>query len=261
MNPAVLILSYGSLIPKEITENILDELKQPKLLTTNTYESTDINCYKCDIITKYYTTSISLIPFDGKLESVPAEIQKLTEALIIYFDSSDRSFVNNIPGFNNFIETNEIQIGFLATTSFSSKSNGLTAEDLREHVNVVLDIVTLKEDDENTENTQGLSYSEILEGLQNCVWSNVKIGMFIYVYLNLIFCEILDLINILYAGSNRDYPNNPEELENQLNDFENLLITAQTLRSDPNLSREELLNKAEQLAEVMSAILNDNDSD
>ncbi|KAH8307343.1 hypothetical protein KR044_010442 [Drosophila immigrans] len=232
MDPAVLILSYGNLAPKEIAENILGELKQPKLITTNTYESSVTNSYKCDIITKYYNTCISLIPFDGKFESVPAEIKKLTEALIIYFEPSDKTFVENIPALNEFIEANEIQIGFLVTTSFPGKASELTAEDIREHTNVVFDIVSLKSDD-----TQGLSYAEIVEGLQNCVWSNVKIG------------------------ANRDHPTNSDELENQLNDFENLLITAQTLRSDPNLSREELLNKAEQLAEVMSAILNDNDSD
>lgn len=66
---------------------------------------------------------------------------------------------------------------------------------------------------------------------------------------------------ILFTGSNHKNSNNTEELENQLNDFENLLITAQSLRSDTNLTRDEILNKAEQLAEVMSAILNDNDSD
>ncbi|XP_062132016.1 uncharacterized protein LOC133842782 [Drosophila sulfurigaster albostrigata] len=237
MDPAVLILSYGSVSSKEIAESILGELKQPKLITTNIYETTSVNCYKCDIITKYYNTSISLIPFDGKFESVPPEIKKLTEALVIYFEPSDRTFIKNISGLNDFVESNEIQIGFLVTTSFSGKANELNAEDLREHTNVVFDIVTLKEDDEDADDTQGLNYSEILEGLKNCVWSNVKIG------------------------SNRNHSADPEELENQLNDFENLLITAQTLRSDPNLSREELLNKAEQLAEVMSAILNDNDSD
>lgn len=71
--------------------DILSEMNQPKILTTSSYGDLSINSFKCDINTKYYSTSISLIPFDGKLEGVPAEIRKLTEALIIYFDPSDVS--------------------------------------------------------------------------------------------------------------------------------------------------------------------------
>lgn len=66
-------------------------MNQPKILTTSSYGSMSISSFKCDISNKYYSTSISLIPFDGKFESVPAEIRKLTEALIIYFDPSDVS--------------------------------------------------------------------------------------------------------------------------------------------------------------------------
>lgn len=55
--------------------------------------------------------------------------------------------------------------------------------------------------------------------------------------------------------------NDNEDLENELNDFENLLITAQNLRSNTHLNRDEILNKAEELAKIMSTILNDNDSD
>lgn len=61
--------------------------------------------------------------------------------------------------------------------------------------------------------------------------------------------------------SNRKHSNDNEDLENELNDFENLLITAQSLRSNTHLSRDEILNKAEELAKIMSTILNDNDSD
>lgn len=69
------------------------------------------------------------------------------------------------------------------------------------------------------------------------------------------------IFDLLFAASNCKQPNNAEDLENELNDFEKLLITAQNLRSDTRLTRDEILNKAEELAEVMSAILNDNDSD
>ncbi|XP_034481849.1 uncharacterized protein LOC117787433 isoform X2 [Drosophila innubila] len=145
-----------------------------------------------------------------------------------------RSFIKCLSEINDFIKVNEIQIGFLVTTSFTGEANELTLEELKEHTDVLFDIVTLQEDPETTEE---ISYAEILEGLRNCVWSNVKIS------------------------SNHKHSNNTEELENQLNDFEKLLITAQNLRSDTNLTRDEILNKAEQFAEVMSAILNDSDSD
>lgn len=71
--------------------DILSEMNQPKILTTSSYGELSIISFKCNISNKYYSTSISLIPFDGKLEDVPAEIRKLTEALIIYFDPSDVS--------------------------------------------------------------------------------------------------------------------------------------------------------------------------
>lgn len=66
-------------------------MSQPKVLTTTLCESLSINSYKCDISNKYFSTSISLIAFDGNFESVPSEIRKSTEALIIYFDPSDVS--------------------------------------------------------------------------------------------------------------------------------------------------------------------------
>lgn len=68
-------------------------MKQPKSITPITYESVVINHYKCDIRTKYYTTSIYLIPFDGKLDRVPTELKNIIEALIIYFDPFDVSII------------------------------------------------------------------------------------------------------------------------------------------------------------------------
>jgi len=63
---------------------------QPKEATST---ECSLNCYKCIIKTKYYNTSINLVPFSGKLESVPDKILQATEALIIYFDSKDVSNV------------------------------------------------------------------------------------------------------------------------------------------------------------------------
>jgi len=63
---------------------------QPKEATST---ECSLSCYKCIIKTKYYNTSINLVPFSGKLESVPEKILQATEALIIYFDSKDVSNV------------------------------------------------------------------------------------------------------------------------------------------------------------------------
>ncbi|XP_017955100.1 uncharacterized protein LOC108650469 [Drosophila navojoa] len=239
MNPCVLILSYGKLSAMEVLENILTEMKQPKLITPKTYESVVINHYKCDIRTKYYTTSIYLIPFDGKLDRVPVELKTIIEALIIYFDPFDRTFINSLSAINDFLISNNIELGFLITTALSDKPNELTFEELKENANVVFDIITLKEDEEDSEEPE--KYSEIVEGLENFVWSNIKTKP--------------------SSSSSRNQSNSAEQLENELNDFEKLLITAQNLRNDTHLTRDEMLNKAEELAEAMSAILNDNDSD
>lgn len=69
-------------------------MEQPK--ESNSTEC-NLNCYKCAIKTKYYNTSINLIPFTGKLESVPEDILQATEALIIYFDPKDVSKKINLP--------------------------------------------------------------------------------------------------------------------------------------------------------------------
>lgn len=68
--------------------DILSEVNQSKESTST---ECSLNCYKCIIKTKYYNTSINLIPFSGKLEAVPEKILQATEALIIYFDSQDVS--------------------------------------------------------------------------------------------------------------------------------------------------------------------------
>ncbi|EDW70490.1 uncharacterized protein [Drosophila virilis] len=243
MNPCVLVISYGNLSAMKIVENILTEINQPKVITPVTYESLVINHYKCDIRTKYYNTSVYLVPFDGTYDEVPTELRNTTESLIVYFEPNDKSFINNLSGLNDFIITNKIQLGFLITTAFSGKPNELTFEDLKEKANIVFDVITLKEEDEeHSEDAlcETDKYSEIVEGLKNFVWSNIKTKA---------------------STSNCKQPNNAEDLENELNDFEKLLITAQNLRSDTRLTRDEILNKAEELAEVMSAILNDNDSD
>lgn len=85
--------------------------------------------------------------------------------------------MNNLSGLNDFIITNKIQLGFLITTAFSGKPNELTFEDLKEKANIVFDIITLKEEDEEPSEDalcETDKYSEIVEGLKNFVWSNIK---------------------------------------------------------------------------------------
>lgn len=71
------------------------------------------------------------------------------------------------------MDANNIELGFLLTSSLSVKENELSFEDLRECTNMIFDIITLSEDTENTSGNHG--YNEILEGLTNCVWSNVQV--------------------------------------------------------------------------------------
>lgn len=69
--------------------------------------------------------------------------------------------------------SNKIELGFLITTALSDKPNELTFEELKENANVVFDIITLKEDEEE-DSEEPEKYSEIVEGLENFVWSNIK---------------------------------------------------------------------------------------
>ncbi|XP_017016408.1 uncharacterized protein [Drosophila kikkawai] len=237
MNPVVLVLSYDSTIsPLGIVENILSEMEQPK--ETNSTESS-LDCYKCAIKTKYYKTSIHLVPFTGKLENVPEDILQATEALIIYFNPKDTSFIDTIP--NTLSKNEQIQLGFLLTSSSTGgESGGISFGELKERTNFFFDIITLKKgsNSESDSDEGEKEYEEVVEGLKNVVWSNVTMG----------------------SKEHKDDISN-DELDNQLKDFENLLLTAQSLRNDTSLTREQFLDRAEQFAGIVSAILNDNDSD
>ncbi|KAH8315536.1 hypothetical protein KR059_000766 [Drosophila kikkawai] len=254
MDPVVLVLSYDSTIsPLGIVENILSEMEQPK--ETNSTESS-LDCYKCAVKTKYYKTSINLVPFTGKLENVPEDILQATEALIIYFDPKDvgnqpltrfylkgfyfqTSFIDTIP--NTLSKNEQIQLGFLLTSSSTGgESGGISFGELKERTNFFFDIITLKKgNNSESDSDEGeKEYEEVVEGLKNVVWSNVTMG----------------------SKEPKDDISN-DELDNQLKDFENLLLTAQSLRNDTSLTREQFLDRAEQFAGIVSAILNDNDSD
>ncbi|XP_030375189.1 uncharacterized protein LOC115624591 [Scaptodrosophila lebanonensis] len=242
MNPATLILSYGEVTPIEIAKNILIELKQPVESTVGTHDALNVHYYKCSIETKYYSNSIYLIPFEGKCDTVPQDILKSTEALIIYFDPKDKSFLKCLPEINAFFQNNEIQLGFLITTTLTGDKNEISYQELKEKTNFLFDVITLKGDvEDETESDSKNNYTEVIEGLSNFVWSNVNLKS--------------------NACSHQRNSSNTEDLEKQLIDFEKLLISAQSLRNGTRLSRDEFLDKAEELAEVMSSILNDNDSD
>ncbi|XP_017128514.1 uncharacterized protein LOC108146830 [Drosophila elegans] len=232
MDPVVLVLSYGATTPMEIVENIFSELDQPKESTST---ECSLNCYKCIIKTKYYNTSINLVPFSGKLENVPEKILSSTEALIIYFDSNDTSFIDTIP--KTLSKNEQIQLGFLITSPTSGEESGLSFGEIKERTNFFFDIITLKSNVESNSDEPEKDYEEVVEGLKNVVWSNVKFGS-----------EHKDELS-------------SDELDSQLKDFENLLITAQSLRNDTSLTREQFLDRAEQFAGIVSSILNDNDSD
>ncbi|KAH8239238.1 hypothetical protein KR032_002282 [Drosophila birchii] len=253
MDPVVLVLSYGSTkTPLEIVKNILSEMEQPKESSSS---ECSLDCYKCCIKTKYYKTSINLIPFTGKLENVPEDILQATEALIIYFDPKNvsflpiynilfkrlcfqTSFIDAIP--NTLSKNEQIQLGFLLTSSSTGGESGISFGELKERTNFFFDIITLKKSNSSeSDSDEGeKEYEEVVEGLKNVVWSNVSMG----------------------SKEHKDDLSN-DELDDQLKDFENLLLTAQSLRNDTSLTREQFLDRAEQFAGIVSAILNDNDSD
>ncbi|KAH8288063.1 hypothetical protein KR018_011093 [Drosophila ironensis] len=231
MDPAVLILSYGASTPLEIVEGILTEMDQPQ------EASSSHNGYKCRIKNKYYDTTINLVPFVGKFENVPEDILKATEALIIYFEPKDTTFIEAVA--KALPENNQIQLGFLLTNSNLSEESGFSISDLKQQTNFFFDVITLKSDNKSDSEESENGYQEVVEGLKNIVWTNVNYG----------------------SKSGNKAEMSTEEMDDQLRDFENLLITAQNLRNDTSLSREEFLDRAEQFAGIVSSILNDNDND
>ncbi|XP_017843877.1 uncharacterized protein LOC108600681 [Drosophila busckii] len=238
MYPSVLILSYGNVSPLDIVKNLLCGLDQKINPTIISHKSVAINCFECNIITKYYNTKIFLIPFDENYDQVPTEIRKATEALIVYFDPTDETFAKNLSGINKFAVNNNIQLGFLITNSFSVVPHDKTIDCLKKEANILFDFITLTSDNEEQGSSTG--YVEVLSGFKNFVWSSVEVQP---------------------SSSWKNKHNNPDDLENELHDFEKLLIAAQTLRNDSLLTREQVLSKAEELAEAVSDILQEHDSE
>lgn len=84
------------------------------------------------------------------------------------------SFIDSIS--KTLSENHQIQLGFLLTSSNLSESSGVSISDLKESTNFFFDVITLKDDDKSDPDDSENGYEEVVEGLQNTVWSNVNYG-------------------------------------------------------------------------------------
>jgi len=90
------------------------------------------------------------------------------------------SFIETVP--KTLAKNEQIQLGFLLSSSTSEES-GLSFGEIKERTNFFFDIITLKSNVESDSDETERDYEEVVEGLKNVVWSNVKFGSGKYKYL------------------------------------------------------------------------------
>uniref|UniRef100_A0A1A9VMX3 Uncharacterized protein n=1 Tax=Glossina austeni TaxID=7395 RepID=A0A1A9VMX3_GLOAU len=240
MCPLVIVKSFGSGKSEEIIKNILKVTDQQEEQLEFKFDSYNLRAYKCDLITKYYETQVALFGFDEDLTSIPSDILKNIEAALFYFDSDDRSFLSKVDALCNFVKCNKIQVAALITRNISEDDrHGITYGELKKLCKFCFDIVDLN--DQNDLELDGCGeYTEVLDLLKNYIWSNVK--------------HSHKHINDASHESSSDI----DGIEEQLNSFEELLKKVQCFKeTSKTLSREEVLNNAEKLAELFVNIIND----
>uniref|UniRef100_A0A1A9W4L3 Uncharacterized protein n=1 Tax=Glossina brevipalpis TaxID=37001 RepID=A0A1A9W4L3_9MUSC len=239
MFPLVIVKSFGNEKPEEIIKNILKVTDQQEEQLEFKFDSCSLRAYKCDVVTKYYETQIALFGFEEDLTSIPSDVLKNIEAALFYFDSDDRSFLTKVDSLCSFVKCNKIQVAALITRNISDDDlNGITYGELKKRCKLCFDVVDLSDQNDLDLNGCG-EYTELLDLLKNCVWSNVKHSQH---------------INDTSNESSSDI----DGIEEQLNSFEELLKKVQNFKeTSKTLSREDVLNNAEKLAELFVNIIND----
>lgn len=92
---------------------------------------------------------------------------------LLYYNYLQTSFIDTIP--KTLAKNEQIQLGFLLTSS-TSEEGGLSFGEIKEKTNFLFDIITLRSNVESDPDEAEKDYEEVVEGLKNVVWSNVKFG-------------------------------------------------------------------------------------
>lgn len=240
MFPLVLIKSYGQEKCSDIIKNILiingDTEEESSSTCIDNY---NIKTYKLNINTKYFKTHVLLFECCDDINKIPAAVKSKIEASLFYFDSNDRSFLPEIDTLTTFVKDNNIEVASLVTRNLGENQlHELTYDEIKNICKMHLDIVDLNEPIDEPE-----GYAEVLELFRNHIWSSVKMSN--------------KTSQKIFESDNRS-DTEDADIEDKLNNFEELLNSIQKFKDmSQTLSREEVLNNAEELAELFANILNE----
>ncbi|XP_059220149.1 uncharacterized protein LOC106092072 [Stomoxys calcitrans] len=235
MTPLVLVQSYGKKSCADIIKEILKSNGDEFDVTVQKFKEQEIETYKLNIITKYFKTQISLFVCED-FNKIRPDLLPLVEGCIFYFDPDNESFCADVAPLNKFMADNNIDTSCFITNNVSEN---LLIYNLTKQFK--LSIIDLNEqwDDEHC------GYQEVLQILRNKVWSSVDLSD--------IRCE-KETNNALDNDLKEEYCN----VEQQLNEFEDLVNSIQTFKTlSQNLSRDDVLNNAEILAEQFVKMLSE----
>ncbi|XP_067647691.1 uncharacterized protein [Eurosta solidaginis] len=231
MKPIVIVTSIGDRTPEKIAIDILGTSGNPidNTETISLGQSTYLT-YLCDLNTKYYENTISLLPYDGNVNELPEDILKVTEMLMIYFEPDDKSFKEELPSLCQLLIKHGIELGLLLTSKLlDDPKHGLTYESVKESCKFQFDVIELC----NKDDQKNAGYIEIIEILKNNIWSDIKV-----------------------PGKNPELSD--AQMEEQLEDFENLITSMHNFkRISSNLERDEMLDEAEKLAELFIKMMSE----
>ncbi|KAG5682131.1 hypothetical protein PVAND_011507 [Polypedilum vanderplanki] len=221
-------------------KNILSNIRKiPN--DSNIFEYENLTFYIHEINTKYYQTKVSLLPIEDITLLQKDSFKNKLEGILINFNSSDKSFLDILPKYVDFIKSNPVELFILICKKLvDDEKDGITFKCIKDCYHKI-DIIELEKSDSCDENEDeeeiSNGYDELQEALKCTLWSNVSVD-----------------------GSTEHNIQIEEEdynsIENEINNFETLMSQVMQFRSNTsNMSRDEQLNSAQYFAEVFEKLL------
>lgn len=194
--------------------------------------------FKHSIATKYYKTEILFVPWADSLLVLPDSLRNAVEGLVLYFDAKDRSFLDKLETYADFLEYREAEFGLLLCDHiFDEKTDGVTYREAKAH-SKVLDLIELHPDSE-----EAGGYDEVHRAMNNTIWSNIEMN------------DIEGAAKREETVDGEKKEMTEQEIEEKLVDFEKLLTQAISFRANTSdMSRNERLLYAQQFADAFECI-------
>ncbi|KFB42919.1 hypothetical protein ZHAS_00010745 [Anopheles sinensis] len=278
--PIVLIMSLDDTVkPESLVEKIRkqpNDQNQVKLV-----ELLETVGYRYHIHTKYYGVDVVLVAHESSLGlprgqiSLPSPIISRLEGLLIYFNAKDRSTLELLRNFQQFVNTEDTEFAvLLCSTLAESSTDGVTYGEVKK-LCPFFDLIELEPTAEDVANAatagEAIGVDELIQELHTHVWSN----SILHRRTDMLQREPNDKPSASTAppqpppvaangtGNDNDGPVTEEEekmIEVELNGFERLLTEVMTFQPNTSSwSRNERLMYAQELAEMFDDMVEEDD--